>query len=710
MRTATKDEEQGELNPTPVRTTDIIQKNDTVQNSPENLSDKNVSNNSEGMAGSSSDSGSDSDSESDSSDSGSDSGSHSKSKSRSPVGSLSGSSSDSETDASSSSKQASDEDVDIMTSDDDKESKHKLQDSDPISSGNPVQWNHLDNESVDIGNYEKQDHHVSDVIEIEKDSPEDDHDAVRPAANSSSANKKSEEPVEEIKPSSADHYEQQGGQVFERKAYDDGPDSVVNDGFKHGQSGAHERLSKGKSKRRLDDKHSDERIHNRKRSKSKNSSQPVSGTIKTLFGESPYNSSPDRPLQGPDKGPVDLMEDRTTRDDTNDPDLQTGSNQVISTRPVADSQQPGQRSSEARVWTEAPSGEKRPGKHNSLDRGVKLSERSFQTIEGPRLQKGFNTGAQSEDGLVNERRPLKYSTEGVGDKHAPVIESHNRKPEMMGKVKEAGPHSNSYRGCSPKDNITSTADRSPLMNGRTGVLRREHSDLELGEFREPFHDEIPGSKKFERKSSFKHLENKPVDSGCWNSDFSRGKTSNKITADLGKLSPPNSEPVVSSIPDGPNKRKAQENYVDDLTRPHHRSTRPLDPHHQSRGDHIDVGSQHNTVPEMSGKSRFAEAGTAQGASLEASGDTTRKLPVNSTEQQHDPIRGVGVGSHATKESKKQKPNMIGVSNDRRIEALTGSNDSHQKKKVSSSDENSCLYNKYEKEEPELKGPIKDISQ
>ncbi|KAH6830748.1 ribosomal protein S15A E [Perilla frutescens var. hirtella] len=705
MRTTVNNEELGELNPTAAHTTDITEKLDTVQNSPEHLSDKNVSNNSEGVAGSSSDSGSDSDS-SDSSDSGSDSGSHSKSKSRSPVGSRSGSSSDSDTDASSSSKQASDEDVDIMTSDDDKESKLKLQDPDPTASRNPVLWSNLVNESVDIGNFENQDPHVSDVIEIdiEKDSPEGDHGAEMPAPNHLFANKEGEEPTDEIKPSSADHYEQER-RVSEKKTYDDGLDSMVKDGFKLGQSGTQGRSSKGNSKRRLDDKHSDGRTHSKKRSKSKNSIEPVSGAINSIFGESPYNSSPDRPLQGPDKRTVDLMEDRTTRNDSNYPDIQTGPNQSIY-RPVSDSQHPAQRSSEARVWTEAASGEKRPGKHNSLDRGVKYTERSIESLQ---IQKGFNTEAQSEDGLVNERRQLKFSTEGVGDKHAPIVESHNRKPEMIGKVKETGPSINSYRGYSPQDNNPNTADRSPVMNGRSSsVLRREHSDLELGEFREPFHEATPASKKqFERKSSFKHMENKQMDAEYWNSDFSGGKTSNKIPADSGKMSPPNSEAAISNIPDGPNKRKAQENYVDDLTRPHPRSSRPLDPHHQPRGD---LNSQQNNIPEMSGKSRFAEAGMGRSASVEAYGDTSRKMAGNSTEQPQDPVRGVGVDARATKHSKKQKAKMAAVSNDRRIDALTGSNDSRQKKKLSSSDETSCSFTKFEKEEPELKVPIRDISQ
>ncbi|KAG6395746.1 hypothetical protein SASPL_141870 [Salvia splendens] len=539
------------------------------------------------------------------------------------------------------SKQASDEDLDIMNSDDENESEHKLQDP--------------DNDPIDIGNSDIQDPFGEIEIEIEKDSPECDHGLQMPLANNILAGKEDEE-----------------RRVSERKGYEESG-SMVNDGFKHGQSDTQGRSSKGKSKRRSDDNNLEDRGHSKKKSKIKNSSEPVSGTINSLFGESPYNSfSPDRPLQGIDTQPVDLMEDRTYKNDRHYFDQQTGPNyQPISHRPVSDSQ-PAQKSSEGRGWTEAPSGEKRAGKR---------------------------------PGLLNEQQQLQFST-GVGDKHAPIIEPNIRKSEMTGKVKETGPGFNSHRGYSPKIDIPSTADRSPMMNGRNGVLRREQSDLELGEFREPSHEEAPASKKqFERKNSFKHLENKRKDAEYWNSDFSGGKTSDKIPADPGKMSSPNPDAVISSNPDGPYRRKAQENYVDDRTRPHHRSTQPLDAHHQPQ---VDINSQQNTAPEVSGKTRFAEAGMSRGASIEAYGDASRKIPGNSIEQQHDPIQGVE--PRATKQSKKQKSNRPTVSNDRRTDALTGSNDSQQQKKFSSSDDTSCSFTKFEKEQPELKGPIRDISQ
>ncbi|KAL3824429.1 hypothetical protein ACJIZ3_020458 [Penstemon smallii] len=661
--TALNNEEQIQLNPTPEHAPDTIGKVDILHNSSDHIGKKEVSEISEGLAVNSSDSGSDSDSDSDSSDS----GSHSKSKSRSPVGSRSGSSSDSESDASSRSKQASDEDVDIMSSDDDKESKHKLQNS--SKSKSPY------SEPVDIGNYENQDDHVSNVVEIEKDPPEDNHETER-AANYSFSNKEGEEPVEY----SPGYHEQQHREVYDRKL--DGPHSGVSSSFKPGQSGSHEKLSKGKSKRRSDDKHSDDRPHNSKKLKSKNSS-----------------------LSHP-------------------PSSQTGDNRGIPTRPTSDLQQEGKRSFEA-----SSSGEKRPGKHDILGGGVnKYSERIPQSNESLRINKRFDKEAHNEDSLSSERRPTKIPAEGIGEIYATLTESHYRKPELLGKVQEAGPHSNSNTGYSPKNKNTSNIVRSPEMNALGNVLRRKISELELGEFREPPScDKNAGpEKQFERKSSFKQLENRPMDSERRNSDSSITKHFNKIIADSRKLSPPNTEAVVHGIsdrssnrkvqdhnvdgptrPDGPSKRKVLR-YGDDLTRPHSSATRPPQ-QHQSCGDHTEVASQQNNVQEMNSKSRYAEAGTGHGASLEACVDTSRKLVVNATEQhQPDPIQGVI--PHSIKESKKQKPNKAGDSSKQNVASLTGSNDGGEKRRGSSWNENSCSYTKYEKEEPELKGPIKDASQ
>ncbi|CAA0814651.1 dentin sialophosphoprotein-related [Striga hermonthica] len=386
--------------------------------------------------------------------------------------------------------------------------------------------------------------------------------------------------------------------------------------------------------------------------RSGNLSQPVSGTINSIFGDSPENSSPDRPDQSPEKRPVDVMVDIINMDDDdydNDDD-------------------PSRGSLEARALSE-----KRPG-------------------EFLPVQKGLNT---EEDGLVGERRPVRFSSEGIaGNKSSMLPVEDHRKLDTSGWGKE---------------NVTSTEDRLPMANGRGSVLRREYSDLELGEFREPMEDAttpLP-KKQIERRNSFKQMENKPMESECRNSDQGRLKAPNrKINVDSVVKSPQrNLEPVVSGSADGPsNKRKALEKNADDHIRLHKKSSRPVEQ------QQMEPGPQHVRILETGNKSRFADAGPGRARSLEGHLDVSRRMSVDSTEQQqHDPVRGVGPAT--TKVSKKQKStNVVGNLNGRRVDnSLAGTNDTGQKKKEFSPDEDN-LYAKYEKEEPELKGPIKDASQ
>ncbi|XP_051147836.1 uncharacterized protein LOC127262985 isoform X2 [Andrographis paniculata] len=708
MRTAANDEEKGELNSTPVHTMDDVEKIDILQNSPEQFSDKKLSDHSEGVAGSSSDNGSDSesDSDSDSSNSGSENGSPSKSKSKSqsPVESRSGSSgssSDSDSDASSSSKQASDEDVDIMTSDDEKDSKDKLGDYDPPQPNSPVPSCHPDNEFVDIENLEKQDDHDSnvDVVDSPRNSPEDDHRAEKPATMYPFPSEEGEVPVEEIKLSVA------GNNGLQERQTSDISEVAVKDGFKEGRYGAHEGLSKPKSRRHIDDKQFDEKAHNRKKSKKNKPSLPVSGTISSIFGESPENSSPDRPLEGSEEGLIDQTVTGTTGDATDNLNLQTGVKQVLPAGSVSDSQEPHHKTFESHVRNELSSGEKRPTRRYSLDH-VRHPERS---LEGFRTHKVGNAEALGEDNLVSERKPVKVSAEGVGDRHGTSTKPHFRKTDNSGRVEEAVVHSNVQMGNFHKENDTSNQRRSPLMNGKGGMLRREYSDLELGEFREPPNEVTPGLKKqYEMKRSDKHLKSTQMDSECLESEFSKGKPPNAMSADSGKFITP--DPEGSQIPDGASRKKAPENHIDDFTRTRQKGSRPMHQFNQSRGDHAEASSQNNKALEINGKNRSVEAGTGQGGSFDGPGVASGKVHVKSSEQkQHDPLRGAG---HRTaKGSKKQKSNLVNGSNDRRNETSSSRNyDGSQKRKESSSDESCSPYTKYEKEEPELKGPIKDTSQ
>ncbi|XP_073134768.1 uncharacterized protein [Henckelia pumila] len=666
-------EEQAQLNSMCGNASDTEEKIDIPLNSPDHSNGKKVSDDSEGQAGSSSDGGSDSDSESNSSDSGSDSESNSRGK-RSPVGSRSGSSSDSESDVSSSSKQAPDEDVDIMTSDDGKEPE-----SEPLSKS-PTQSRPLDVELLDIGHYEKQDDWVSDVVEIENDNPEDDLETERATCNYLFSN----EEGEDMKPSSPNHYK-----YYENQGYD----SVVKDGFEHGEPDSCTRSSKGKSKRLSNERHSVDMADRSKRLKDTSLSQPFSRTITSLFGESPQNSSPDELLKSSLEAPINQMSIRDASHGNCD-NLQVDFNQGIQSGSFSESRVPGQRSSDVVGRAEVHSNGKRLGKQDGLGCGVEESERGLQTSGRLWTHNPINMETLHEDG-------------DTGDKETIPAESISRKPKIMVKATDAGRHSKIQTSYSPKDSNANTVDRSLVTNGQDNKLQRELSELELGEFREPLPDEIPGPKKqFEKKvKKHRQSEKKSADSDCWNSDLNRGKPSKKITPGSRKLSPQNSETVVSGIPDGSSKRKPSENNVSDPSKPQLRETRNLPQQHQPSAGPTEFVTNHNKIPEIS-KIRNAEPET-QRTNSEANG--YKKVAVNATEQQHG-LKRTAV-SQSMNEFKKQEPNMIGSSNDRPKDTfLVGGNNGIQKRRESFSDEKNCPYAKYEKEEPELKSPIKDLSQ
>ena len=685
-----------------------LEKIDIQHHSPDIFGDKKVYDNSEGPAGSSSDSGSDSDSESDSSDSGSDSGS--RSKSRSPVASGSGSSSDSESDVSSNSKQGSDEDVDIM-SDDDKESKLKLQTSEPGFSTSPIPWGTSELGPIQNGPGEKQDVNGSDVVEIEQDLPDNDQDTEMAVAANSILNKKGEKPVENIRLCSPDHQEHQERQVYTENMFSE-RENIAKGGFKHKKTDSSERTLKGKSKRGSD-LHLPEKSENSKRLKAGSLPQPQTSRGRgPLFSESPQNPS-DRTVEDPYKGHSTRMMNRVSRDGNADSCLQKGSNQKIPGKSILDSQDSGRRPVDLTARVKAPDAEERPGIHaENVGRGIRYSDKNHHSHEGLSSQNDkVSRQIQDEDSYTKEKIVPRISKEGAfGEKHSLHFDSYSygKHGALDGTSKEAGEVSNSHTHYSPKDNNRIDVERSPIINGRGKILQRELSDLELGELREPLPEETPGAKEFERKSSFKQLENKPSTSDYWNADLSKGKPTGKAILDSGKPSPPHLRVGVPSNPEGSSKRRTPEHHAEDLTRQQHRvvQSQAQCPHPPSRADRPEVGTQ--KLGDVSGKLRHNDARPSQGIGLEGYLDTHKKASVNAS-LQNDTKRGPVC--HPAKESKMQKSNASADLNDvRKDTSLTESNEGGLKRRESSSDENSCSYSKYEKEEPELRGPIKNFSQ
>lgn len=680
---------------------------DIEQLSPDQFGNKKVSDNTEGKPGSSSDSGSDSDSESDSSDSGSGSGSHSRSRSRSPVRSGSGSSSDSESDASSNSKEVSDEDVDIMTSDDNKEPMHKVEASQPGLPDLPIAWRIPDDRPVQNGIDEKQDGHESDTAEIGKNvtaeieknvTAVDGQETEMDVVTKLTLNKEGEKPV--------------GDEPLERQNYAgdflNERENMGKDASRHEQSDSYNKISKGKSKRGNDVKKSEEKSERTKRLKVNSSFQPpTTGGRDAQLSEGLHSSSPEKSIEDPHKGSNFQMTSSAGRDGNVGFGSQKGHNQTVSEKYSSDFQQSGRMSGDHGGRSKFSDTEERPGKHaETIGRGFKNSERSFSAHEGSMQKDKAYRETQDESYANGKKMPKNIKEGGVGGKHSMPFE--RKHGEQNGKFKEAGQVLNAHSGSSSKDNNINGIDRSPVTNSRGSILRRELSDLELGELREPVPEETSGAKKqFERKSSFKQSESKLNISGNWNSDLGKGRAAGKATLDSGKPSPPNLNGAgILSNPDSSTKRRTPEHYVEDFTRPQHRAVQSHS-QHLPRIDHAEVGSHFNKFADVSGKSRQKEAGTSQDIGVEGYGETHKKAPVSAT--QHDSRRGLV--PHPTKESRTLLSNTVAdLADGRKDASLSEGNNGVRKRREPSVDENDSSYSKYEKDAPELKGPINDFSQ
>ncbi|KAL5062787.1 hypothetical protein RYX36_024524 [Vicia faba] len=124
------------------------------------------------------------------------------------------------------------------------------------------------------------------------------------------------------------------------------------------------------------------------------------------------------------------------------------------------------------------------------------------------------------------------------------------------------------------------------------------------------------------------------------------------------------------------------------------------------GENADIGSQNN-LTESNTKFRNNESAVSHDNKLDGRSESNRRVSANGSKQDTQS----GMISYPVKESKRQTANSCEeVADGRKDSVFADRNNSDQKKRESSSDESSCSYLKYEKEEPELKGPITSISQ
>ncbi|KAL8113749.1 uncharacterized protein LOC141668281 isoform X2 [Apium graveolens] len=287
VKTHTQNAEPANLNFVPGEVLTDAEENNISLQSPEYYPEKKVSDNREGLVATSRNSGSDNDSES--SDCESDSGNDSRSRSKSPVGS--GSSSDSESDAASNSKEGSDEEVDIMTSDDDKRPKDNLQASEPELSTSPILCR-PDGLRVQNLTSEKEDLHASEIIEITENSRNSAQVAEFDAYNGSVFNDKKGEHPQVIKPLSDDCAVPQGTEYYRGDLHRE------RDDFRHEQCDSSQRKLEGKSKKRYYEKQFDDNDVQSKKVKA------GSMTRVPMQIEDGYNNGK-RPTRNPRDGAVD---------------------------------------------------------------------------------------------------------------------------------------------------------------------------------------------------------------------------------------------------------------------------------------------------------------------------------------------------------------------------------------------------------------------
>lgn len=692
----------------PSKRIDILQDNSDLFNN-----GKNVSRDSGGIA-SSSDSGSDSESESESSDSGSESGSQSKSrsKSRSPVGSGSASSSDSETDGSSSSKEGSDVDVDIMTSVDEKEEVEPKSETAELrlsSSLRLCRASDDDQEKIDIIGRDEEGQVTSSPIDLNAFGREDGmSNAVADAKvlHVDESVRNFEHPEKEVDltmdfdrtdfmvtedemPISPDQCKQleehqqlhvksltsdRNKRVTKKSSNEKNP--AQNDMSSQEQT---ENFHKPKLKRTSVSEYFEEKSDTAKRSKGARSAEVNVGKIKVTAASTNLDSkSPDKLKQDEYKfnnvewdgnrkndTHVDNLADRgrsieygNTQKTLRSPEFRSSSN--------IDVVQTGRRTSDL------------SGRKKTLDRITKNTEGMSAVPDITMKDKTYNN-IGDENTTTREKMTL-------------ISDSCNRNSgDYGGNMKDKRP---------PSQIRKSDVRNSPLSSTQGVNLRRELSDLELGEFREPSTgDETGGVKRqFEGNSSFKSSENRVTAKDYSNFDNNKEKVVAHPRIDS-KHSPVIQKEGVHVNQEVPYRKVPPDDLVDSgWGQPR---TMPSQ-YQSSKMDHADTDAMDNLVKsaELVGRSdtrisQVKSLGNLSGAQKKTSGSFLPECDIKHDGQ---------TGSKYAKESRSKKSNTLV---DSTYGKLIDNDTNGGKRRESLSDGDDSFYSKYDKEEPELRGPIKD---
>nr|XP_025880127.1 dentin sialophosphoprotein-like isoform X2 [Oryza sativa Japonica Group] len=687
--------------------------------------DEKVNNDSDGKAGSSSESGSGSDSDSESSDSGSDSGSQSRS-----AASGSGSSSDSDSDASSSSKEGSDAFVDI-TSDDDKGGAHRKAADELKLSSLPRDLTALDgdDELIDIGtnlDYKSASPHIdlnnfndnnneSAYTAVPTDSFDASHlekppeipgsknmvnTSIDPSRIDSkyAANEMSYEDLfgDPLAPSSENLPKEETSQST--KHHGSRRKSVSKDGSNHGQDRINEKGAKPKLKRCSANENSSVMSGSAKRAKAdylgttsslseQRQTLPLDKHVNEKLSKETGNVSWDAhsDLHAHDSSPAVKVRH-----------LASGNLQKINQSP--------------NVLNQAMHSERTQDKVEKS-----ISKKKADKVQKPWNSLDGNLGrvSHAEDPYANfddsddsaTRKKARYGGTQVEDKMLSRSKDANIDVNSMVSAKSAKgnvgydgvmpfPDSNESNG-QPSNLQRNNAESSP--HGKK-VLQRELSDLELGEFREASLENETGraKKQFERNSSSKSLDGKLANVDNSIPSMANRKGSLSSSQDQRKPSP-REFGIGGNINQEGFPKKAS-GYDFDNNRPQQRGNVPQSQQLSKPDNPVPVVILHPDQPgEKPGKRETrVQVGMLDQVGPKKIGKTTPKLPQNGSRN--------AIGSR-TQKSISPAENEERSRNNSLIE-----NDASRKRRDSSSDEDNLFFSKYDKEEPELKGPIKDFSQ
>ncbi|XP_074276034.1 uncharacterized protein LOC141599813 isoform X2 [Silene latifolia] len=326
---------------------------------------------------------------------------------------------------------------------------------------------------------------------------------------------------------------------------------------------------------------------------------------------------------------------------------------------------------------------------NPLTFGIDAKDKEMNA-HGDITKQGYTDliEAQDEDGGINEKVNGSPLGQNSSMRSEPSYKHHNARSK-----KSSDTSTREQSGLSLND--TCKADFNSSTKERR--LQRELSDLEVGELREPLAEEPDKSKKlFDRASSFKKSEAKLVPSSR-NVDL-KANLPNQGTIDPGNGSSPNLRGPPRKN-DSLSKRRSPEPYAEDLV-PLQRDTKSRQQNSRSVRDEVEpLPNQAVDLNRWENEDAFIY----QGTDVEGYGETLRK---SSDSAPREDFRQE-LESHKSKSKKSRKSKGMGDEDKRRDISISRAD--KRKRNEPSSDDN-VSYSKYEKDEPELKEPIKSFSQ